>query len=905
MLRGACASLWWPHSVKPRAQTSPVVPRADTTAWRRLSFPAACRPLLTAPPSRSAGTLARGRRLVHVTSAVAEQDHLKGLNDEQLAVVTADTRPLRVLAGPGSGKTRVLVTRVAHMIRTQGVNPERILCVSFTNKAAQELQSRLTDTIGSAALGVTVGTFHNVCVRILRKDIAKMDCGVSPTFTIYDEEDATHVMQDKWSELMDAAGPDVKMRLEEGKWAHGNVSRLLSLAKNTTAGSQRALQGADLWDKLLEDGRVKMTDEDDALARRFFVQAVDNYQKALARFNALDFDDILHFTIRLLSARPSTRMALQHKWPHFLVDEFQDTNLAQYELVKLLAMPESQRTAVQEGSSLLVVGDADQAIYGWRGARVGIMRETFMQDFKDLEARTLTLSSNYRSSPQVLAVASAVLAPSPFRSELRVRPIRGAGPRPALWVSDNADMEGEAVAEEIERLLSGSYGGPPVPPQEICILYRVNRLNYSFERALIRRGIPYRVVNGIPILQRTEIKDLLCYLRLVANSCDEVALARIINTPKRKVGEVAQLTVWSWAQATQPGVPVSACLFASPELPQELAGQIQPAARDGLSSLLRSYAGWQRDLPDLSVEELLRRVIRDVQYDSHLELVPAYFDSPTEDGDAGGNASSSRAANVETLLGLAGSVGDPACRGKDALIAFLESLQLQTAVMEMRSTDAVWMGSIHAAKGLEFHAVFCVGLEDGVSPSSMAMNQADLRTQEVYEEERRLVYVAITRAKQHLYLTHTIRPRLGKADGISDEGIEPSPFLHDIHSALGDVAFGIRAVEAEQREQSSGFNRKRAASRPVAVHRIVDKWPYAKKNAGAARGHHSSAHVAAPAPAGDSGAAQAAMPWNRPLNAVKDRAPLPRGSGGPIVGSKSRVRRVPSPDHLVIIRSAE
>ena len=836
---------------------------------------------------------------MHVTSAVAEQEHLRGLNDEQMAVVTADLRPLRVLAGPGSGKTRVLVTRVAHMILTHGVKPERILCVSFTNKAAQELQSRLSHTIGDAARGVTVGTFHNVCVRVLRKDIAKMeDCGVTPTFTIYDEEDAVQVMRDKWSELMDAAGPDVKSQLEEGRWKHGHVSRLLSLAKNTTAGSQQALRGADLWNKLLEEGRVKVTDEDDALAGPFFVKAVDLYQQALTRFNALDFDDILHFTIRLLSARPSTRGALQHKWPHFLVDEFQDTNLAQYELVKLLAMPGTQRTAVRPGgNSLLVVGDADQAIYGWRGARVDIMRLSFMSDFKDLGARTLTLSSNYRSSPQVLAVASAVLAPSPVRSELRVRPIRDAGPRPALWASDTAAMEADAVADEIIRLLSGAYGGPPVPPHEICILYRINRLYSSFERALLGRGIPYRVVNGIPILQRTEIKDLLCYLRLVANSCDEVALARIINTPKRKVGDTAQAKVWSWAQETQSGRPVPDCLFASPELSPELACELQPAARDGLSTLLRSYAGWQRDLPDLTVEELLKRVIRDVQYASHLELESdAHFDSLTDDGDAGGNASSSRSANVETLLGLAGSVGDPARRGKDALIAFLESLQLQTAVMEMRNTDAVWMGSIHAAKGLEFQAVFCVGLEEGVSPSFMAMKDVQgPREQEVYEEERRLVYVGITRAKQHLYLTHTIRPRF--PDARPDQTTEPSPFLHDIHAALGDGAFGIRAVEAEPREQPSGFNRSRqGAARPVAVHRNLDKWRHSKVSAGAARGHHNSARVAATAtaPVDGSGSAQAVMPWERAPIAAKARAPPPRGSGGPVVGVKSRVRRAPN-----------
>ena len=845
------------------------------------------------------GAVSSCRRFVHVTAAAEaaahpeQLPHLQGLNAEQLAVVTADLRPLRVLAGPGSGKTRVLVTRVAHMILTQGVRPERILCVTFTNKAAQELQSRLTHAIGEAARGVTVGTFHNVCVRILRKDMSKLEgIGHSTRFTIYDEEDAMHVMRDRWGELVDAERPAVAEQLEGGGWSHDRVSRLLSLAKNTTAGSQHALRGASLWEKLVEEGRVEASD---TLAQALFVKAVDMYQQALARFDALDFDDILHFTIRLLSSQPSTRAALQHKWPHLLVDEFQDTNLAQYELVKLMARPTPGRRAVQgEGGSLLVVGDADQSIYGWRGARVDIMRLAFMTDFQDLGARTLTLPSNYRSSPQILAVAGAVLAPSPDRSELRVRPTRGAGPRPALWVSQNAMAEADAVADEIRRLLSGSYGGPPVPAHEICILYRINRLYSAFEKALLGRGIPYRVVNGIPILQRTEIKDLLCYLRLVANPCDEVALARIINTPKRKVGDTAQAKVWAWAHETQLGRPVSDCILESPDLPPDLADQLQPAAREGLNSLLRLYAGWLHDLPGLTVEELLRRVIRDVQYASHLG--PGLdFDNPT-DGDAGGNASSDRAANVDTLLTLASSIGDPAWTGKDALIAFLESLQLQTAVMEMRNTDAVWMGSIHAAKGLEFQAVFCAGLEEGVSPSYMAMKEVGPREQEVYEEERRLVYVGITRAKQHLYLTHCQRSRF--PGGGADAAIEPSPFLHDIHAALGDGAFGIRSLEAEQHErQPAGFNR-----RQVTVHRNLDKWPHAKRGAGAARGHHSSAHVAAPTPASSTTAG--VMPWERGLIGSKVRpadkvgAPgvlPPRGGGAPSTAGRSRVvRRAPT-----------
>ena len=491
------------------------------------------------------------------------QRSLASLNPEQLAVVTADLRPLRVLAGPGSGKTRVLVTRVAHMILTQGVRPERILCVSFTNKAAQELQERLRHQIGDAANGITCGTFHNVCVRILRQHIGNMDCLQSSRFTIFDEEDAYHVMKDKWTELSASMeeSQEVVVGDEEKAWDAGHVSRLLSNGKNSIAGSQSALRGAELWAKLVEEARIQY--EENRYEPQF-VEAVDNYQRALERFNALDFDDILHFCIRLLNVSPNTRAALLHKSPHLLVDEFQDTNLAQYELVKLLARPTSSGASVHKGRSVMVVGDLDQSIYGWRGGRVDIMRGRFMADFSDMAAHTLTLPSNYRSTPQILAAADACLTPSPQRSELRVRPMLPAGQRISLWRCDTAELEAEAVADRVSRLLSGAETGKPVPPQEICILYRINRLYILFERcggerraceqradespasirALLKRGIPYQVVNGIPLLQRTEVKDLLAYLRVVANPLDEVAFIRIINTPKRGIGDKAEEHIW-------------------------------------------------------------------------------------------------------------------------------------------------------------------------------------------------------------------------------------------------------------------------------------------------------------------------------------------------------------------------
>jgi DNA helicase-2/ATP-dependent DNA helicase PcrA len=693
----------------------------------------------------------------------ADAPHLVALNPEQLRIVTAPWAALRVLAGPGSGKTRVLTSRVAHLVAS-GVAPGQILCITFTNKASLEMRERIEAQLGAAvARGITAGTFHSVCLRLLRKHIGDVPGALQTgNFTVYDAEDSEQLMR---GVLTDLGLQETKE--DKSAFNASTFHSLASRAKNALARAH-GTSGGEAFEALVRVGAVspklKIVTQ--------FKTAFDAYNAALARANALDYDDLLAFAVAALAARPTLAARLVRRWRHVLVDEFQDTNTAQYELVRLLTQHESAKAGTH---SLLVVGDADQSIYGWRGAEVDLMRQRFT---RDTGAATAPLAANYRSTPQVCAAADAVLAESPVRSELRVRPVRDDGPPVALWTAQNSDIEADMVADEVKRLL----GEGELRGSDIAILYRANWLSRGMERALLRRGVRYVVLGGLPFFSRREIKDLTALLRLVLNPHDEVAFRRMVNTPARQISGATQDKLAKWAEDTS-GVSVSAAVLAGaadddaqPLPPAAEMGLKAPAAR-AVAAFREMYASWVHVAREESVASLLKTIIRDISYREYL-------------ADEADNKGDERWQNVQELMSLAGAAaaeGEAPPVGLEALSAFLEDAALQSATdsSSKETPDAVRLITMHGSKGLEYEAVFAVGLNDGIIPAERALR--DALTAEVreaaLEEERRIMYVAVTRAKRRLYMCCAEARRNFGAGEPAESDV--SPFMDAVVQALG------------------------------------------------------------------------------------------------------------------------
>jgi DNA helicase-2/ATP-dependent DNA helicase PcrA len=482
------------------------------------------------------GSAAGGSAPPPARAGAAVPQYLSQLNEQQREVVlwpAAPFAPLRVLAAPGSGKTRVLTARVAHLIAS-GVPAEHVLCITFTRKAAREMRERLDELLGGAARGVVTGTFHSVCTQLLRSHMRHVPgAAQQPSFTIYDAEDAESAIRGALVDL-NALSSDEDKVAHKPREFQSHVSRAKSALPRAYAAT-----GGEAFQALVRVGALPAAWPQ----ARVFKLTFDAYTASLARANALDFDDLLSFAVAALAAAPQLAAELAARWPHVLVDEFQDTNATQYEFVRLLAHgglapPVGAGAAAAAAAapvapgprSLLVVGDTDQSIYSWRGAEVELMRQRFA---RDLGAACLPLAANYRSTPQVCAAAEAVLAGSEARSELRVRPVRGAGPPVALWAAATGAAEADAVADEIVRLTTRS--AQPLLGAQCAVLYRTNAQSAAFERALLRRNRKYLVVGGTPFFARREIRDLLCYLRLVSNPRDDVAFRRIVNVPSRGI----------------------------------------------------------------------------------------------------------------------------------------------------------------------------------------------------------------------------------------------------------------------------------------------------------------------------------------------------------------------------------
>ena len=714
-----------------------------------------------------ASAAAEGSEAVATPALVVPADapHLAALNDEQLRIVTSPLAPLRVLAGPGSGKTRVLTSRVAHLVAS-GAAPSQILCITFTTKASLEMRERIEAQLGGAvARSITAGTFHSVCLRLLRKHIGDVPGALQTgNFTVYDAEDSEALMRNV---LIDLGLHETKE--DKAYFKASTFHSLSSRAKNAMPRSH-GTTGGEAFAALVRVGAVS-----DALPiAQQFKTAFDAYNASLARANALDYDDLLAFAVAALAAKPTLAQRLVRRWRHVLVDEFQDTNMAQYELVRLLTQHESAKRGTH---SLLVVGDADQSIYGWRGAEVELMRQRFT---RETGAETAPLAANYRSTPQVCAIADAVLADSPVRSELRVRPVREDGPPVSLWIAENGDVEADMVADEVKRLLSGGE----MRGSDIAILYRANWLSRGMERALLRRSVRYVVLGGLPFFSRREIKDLTALLRLVLNPHDEVAFRRMINTPARQISGATQDKLAKWAEETS-GVSVSAAVLAgaadgsaTPLPPASELGLKAPAVK-AVAAFRDMYASWVHIAREQSVVALLNTIIKDIGYRQYLQ-------------DDAEDKSDERWQNVQELVSLAGALagadGAMAPAGLEALTAFLEEAALQSSTdsSSKETPDSVRLITMHGAKGLEFEAVFAVGLNDGIIPAERALNEALSKDAvgAAMEEERRIMYVGVTRAKRRLYLCCAEERRM--YGGSAPATTEMSPFMTAVKLAHGN-----------------------------------------------------------------------------------------------------------------------
>ncbi len=657
-----------------------------------------------------------------------QDEILAGLNPAQREAVTATKGPVLVLAGPGSGKTRVLAHRVAYLLRAEGVHPRAVMAVTFTNKAAGEMRERIHRLVGESVpvstgwKGLTIGTFHSLCARILR--VEAEPAGLNPNYVIYDDGEQLSAIKQTLRDL----------KLDEKMYRPEAMRAAISKAKN----------------ELIKPEQYQAATYFEEVARRVYAR----YQELMAANAALDFDDLLTRATWLFQEQPEVLRRYQERYEYLLVDEFQDTNTAQYELVRLLGAQPQRR-------NVFAVGDEDQSVYGWRGADYRNVRR-FREDFP--EARVILLEQNYRSTQTILDAANVIIAKNRHRTPKTLRTDRGRGLQIVDHEAYDEADEAAFVASTIQRLVASREARLG----DCAVMYRTNAQSRALEDAFVARGMPYRLVGGTRFYQRKEIKDALAYLRLVHNPADNISLTRIINTPPRSIGDktISALATWS----TELGVPMVAGLalvagdLVSPALPPDImARDTRPpqhpfgtAAQRALTAFYRMLAKWIAAKDGLTVAALLDRIAEESGYATWLR-------DGTEEGE-------DRFANLQELRSVATHYDDfpPDLR----LTAFLEEVALVSDQDEITDEDdRVTLLTIHTAKGLEFPVVFIVGLEENIFPHSRSKDDPDQM-----EEERRLMYVAVTRAKDRVYLLHAFRRTIwGRT-----EVFEPSRFLRDV-----------------------------------------------------------------------------------------------------------------------------
>jgi DNA helicase II / ATP-dependent DNA helicase PcrA len=623
---------------------------------------------------------------------------LSDLNEPQRAAVVHRGAPLLIVAGAGSGKTRVLTHRIAHLLAAGGVHPGEIIAITFTNKAAGEMRDRVAALVGGRARLMWVSTFHSACVRILRAEHGH--AGLKSTFSIYDQDDSRRLMQLIGREL------DLDPKQYSARWLAAQVSNL-----------KNELVDPPTWVAKASGAQ-----------QRAVAEAYPLYQQRLREAHALDFDDLIMATVALLQSHPHVAEAYRRRFRHVLVDEYQDTNHAQYMLIKELVGPPDAELSPGE---LCVVGDADQSIYAFRGATIRNILE-FERDFPD--ARTILLEQNYRSTQTILSAANAVIDRNTERKPKRLWSDQGAGEPLVGYVADTEHAEADWVARRIDDLCD-NHG---YRPADVAVFYRTNAQSRAFEEVFIRLGLPYKVVGGVRFYERKEVRDALAYLRAVANSDDTVSIRRVLNTPRRGIGERAEACVE--ALAARERISFGAALRRAAE-----ALGISTRALNGITEFLVLLDAAAEQAASSPPEEVLESLLYRSGYLTELEESP-------DPQDAG------RVENLQELVSVAREHTERAAAlDTDATLAgFLEQVALVADADEVPSDDphhngVVTLMTLHTAKGLEFPVVFLTGLEEEVFP-----HLRSLGNNHEMEEERRLAYVGITRARQRLHLSRAV-----------------------------------------------------------------------------------------------------------------------------------------------------
>ncbi|WP_409273261.1 DNA helicase PcrA [Neobacillus sp. SCS-31] len=681
---------------------------------------------------------------------------LGGLNPQQQAAVKATDGPLLIMAGAGSGKTRVLTHRIGYLMLEKLVNPYNILAITFTNKAAREMRDRISKLMGGAAEEIWISTFHSMCVRILRRDIDRI--GFNRNFTILDTTDQQSVIKGILKDLnMDPKQFDPRAIL-------GSISS----AKNELIGPE----------------------EYENMAGSYIEQKVANvykeYQKRLRKNQALDFDDLIMMTIQLFKQVPEVLEKYQRKFQYIHVDEYQDTNRAQYMLVKMLAA---------RFKNLCVVGDSDQSIYKWRGADIANIL-SFEKDYPN--AKVILLEQNYRSTKRILLAANEVIAKNMNRKPKNLWTENQEGNKLVYYRADSEQGEAQFVAGKIKELIdSGTYTA-----SDIAILYRTNAQSRVMEEVLLKSVIDYQIVGGIKFYDRKEIKDILAYLRLISNPDDDISLTRVINVPKRAIGATSVDKIIDFANLHD------LTLFQALES-VELIG-LSPKTAKAAAEFRDLIANYTRMQEFLSVTEIVEDLLDKSGY---MEMLRAEKSIEAQ----------SRMENLEELLSVTKSFEETS--EDKTLVAFLTDLALVADIDSMddepEKNEKVTLMTLHSAKGLEFPVVFLIGLEEGVFPHSRSlMDEGEM------EEERRLAYVGITRAEQYLFLTNAQWRTLFGRTNMNP----PSRFIKEIPADLietvepAEKKFTSSPFEPSgNRFGASGMNRQFGAPQQPAVRKPVTR----------------------------------------------------------------------------------
>ncbi|WP_324738630.1 DNA helicase PcrA [Mycobacterium sp. 5-140-3-2] len=662
---------------------------------------------------------------VHATDTkpASEADQLlEGLNPQQRQAVVHEGSPLLIVAGAGSGKTAVLTRRIAYLIAARGVGVGQVLAITFTNKAAAEMRERVVRLVGNRARAMWVSTFHSTCVRILRNQASLIE-GLNSNFSIYDADDSRRLLQ--------MIGRD--MGLDIKRYSPRLLTNAISNLKN------------ELIDPA--DAVSKLTDDSDELSRTV-ASVYGEYQRRLRAANALDFDDLIGETVAVLRAFPQIAQHYRRRFRHVLVDEYQDTNHAQYVLVReLVGRGGTEAPASSDDvppAELCVVGDADQSIYAFRGATIRNI-EDFERDYPD--ATTILLEQNYRSTQNILSAANSVIARNSGRRDKRLWTAEGAGELIVGYVADNEHDEARFVAEEIDALADKGE----ITYNDVAVFYRTNNSSRSLEEVFIRAGIPYKVVGGVRFYERKEIRDIVAYLRVLDNPGDAVSMRRILNTPRRGIGDRAEACVAVYAENT--GASFADALVAAAEGKVPMLNSRAEKAIAGFVELLDELRGrLDDDLGDL-VESVLERTgyRRELESSSDPQEL-ARLDNLNELVSVAHEFSTDR-ANADALDESLHTPEDEDVPDTGVLAEFLERVSLVSDSDEIPEDGAgmVTLMTLHTAKGLEFPVVFVTGWEDGMFPH---MRSLDDPTE--LSEERRLAYVGITRARRRLYLSRAI-----------------------------------------------------------------------------------------------------------------------------------------------------